>query len=139
MHFVPYAPHGLDELVAELLLQLVPQVSDMDHDGIVGYIIFLLPHLLKDVFGAEDSSRLTGEQVQNVELPGGQGDRSAVRFDLMGRAVDIQAVDLQAVAVHLGEPRVVLGGAADQAFHARGQLQRIERLDHIVVGAGHQA
>ena len=72
MDFVPDAPYRLDELITEFLLELVPQVADVNHDRIVGDIIFFLPDLLEDILGAKDSSRLTGKQVQNLEFPGRQ-------------------------------------------------------------------
>lgn len=61
MDFVPDAPYRLNELITQLLLELVPQVADVHHDRIIGDVIFLLPDLLEDILGAEDSPRLAGK------------------------------------------------------------------------------
>ena len=96
------------------------------------------PDLFQQLFARKDPPPVFHQKAQNVELFGGEIDRLAIERD-----GEICGVDLQAAAFQLGGLLFHGGlgppGAAQNGLDARLDLQNIEGLGHVVVGAVFQA
>ncbi len=88
------------------------------------------PHLFQQDVAGEDLARLACEGDQQIELErGGERDRHAVAGDLVRGHVDLHRADRE----QFGR---FLVGAAQAGAHPCDEFLRLERLDHVVVGAG---
>src|SRR4051812_28094473 len=121
--------HDLGLLRIALDLGAQPLHVDVDQPG-VGRVP-VAPHLLEEQLAGEHLARLAGQRDQQVELQRRELDGHAVAGHLVGGDVDLHVAD--------GEVLRLAGLAAAQLGpHAGDQLDRLERLGHVVVGAGLQ-
>ena len=86
-HPVPDAADGGDEIRRpRVVLQLAPQVGDVDVDQVVVAEPVLAPDALEQLGAAERDARLRGERVEQVELDPGELERADRRGSPRGRA-----------------------------------------------------
>ena len=90
------------------------------------------PHLFEQHISSKHLPRFARQRHQQVELQRGQRDLLAVAGHLVGGHVDLDVADRQ----HLGGLVLV---AAQPGAHPGHQFLGLERLHHVVVGAGLQA
>lgn len=90
------------------------------------------PHLFEEDVAGEHLTGLARERDEQVELERGQRDRHTVAGDLVRGHIDLHRADRQ----QLGR---FLVGPAQARTHPGDQLLRLERFDHVVIGAGFQA
>src|SRR5215207_593300 len=135
--------HG-DELVADpadgqdplrlvrRLLDLAPEVRDVDVARTLVADVRALPEMLHDLAPAVGALRLLGEQRQQPELRGRQLDFAASERDLVpGQVERERSHPLEGVA----SPGPIELSASEQGAHAADELGDRERLRDVVVGA----
>src|SRR5712692_8168213 len=79
---VAYAAQGLDDARGATVLQLLPQVADVYVDHVAGGAKVEAPDGVHDPLAGEHLPGIAHEQLQQVELLGGQGDDATVPLDL---------------------------------------------------------
>ena len=94
--------------------------------------VSVTPHLFEQHIPSKHLPRFACQRHQQVELQRRQRDLLAAAGDLVGGHVDLDVGDRQ----HLGGTVVV---AAQPGPHAGDEFLLLERLHHVVVGAGLQA
>ena len=127
------AAHGGDGRGAERAVDLGPDGGEVDVDDVAAQVGLAVPHLVEDGEARDHRAGPGGQQVQHVELPGGQldlrrrrGARGARRGRRPGRRPST------------GDPVVVRAPAAQRPQPGE-QLVEVERLGQVVVGAGVEA
>lgn len=117
-------------------MELFPDAANVHHHRVVAVEVFFLPHTLENLLGGDDVALVFAKQPDDVELGRRQADGLVVQRDGVLFLVDAQAVDDADRAALFG----VVGGVASQMrFDPGQQLERMERLGDVVVGAGRQA
>src|SRR5579885_1199484 len=118
--------------IGVVAFDVLTQAADVNIDGPRLHEGVASPYHVEQLLARVEPHRVLHEEAQQLELAQRQRPALAVDPHLVGVEVDAQAAALvEAVAGRLdGLPR-----AAQQRAHARHQLARRERLDHVVVGA----
>ena len=133
---VAAAPHGLDQLrIAAVDFHLAPQAADLVVDRAVEQVRLAALHHVEQAVAVEHLARMGQEGDEQAEL--GRGERHHGAFGIGQPALErIELPALEFVErVLVGRRRRLLGRAAQHRADARDQLARLERLDHVVVGA----
>ena len=122
-------PARFQRPAAERLVDLAPQVADVDIDDVGARVVGEIPGVLEQVQPREDLAGPPHERLEQRELLGRERDLVAAATDLPGRRVEHQITNAQGGRA-LGLP------APYQRPQARKQLREGERLHQVVVGTG---
>src|SRR5438270_10484908 len=106
-------------------------MADVHVDGAVERRGLAIIEILHQGVAGEHASGVAHEQLEDIELEGGELDRAAVDDDGARAGVEQDAADLDAAA---GRDRARLVAAQDGA-DARDQLAWVEGLRKVIVGA----
>src|SRR5262245_59787681 len=131
--YIAHAPHGLDHLVVEVAIDLLPQTMDEYVDDVGAGIEAVVPdvgqeHRLRDDPPGVAHQILGQRELVRTQLDLATGPRRAARAQVE-REVDGREV-------RRGGRR---GGAANQRLHTRQQLGKGERFDQVVIAAGFES
>ena len=105
---------------------------DIDRPGVA--VIVGTPDEAEQALTVEHRALVLGERREQLELLGAELELLTVQRHLAAGAVDAEAVDLDDVR-DLPLPLAT----AEDGFHSRHELARIEGLGHVVVGADLEA
>src|SRR3954467_12842827 len=125
---VPHAADGLDGVLAVRLVDLAPQVADVDLDDVVVALVVGVPYRLEDVGLGHHVPAMAQEEVQQPELPGRQGDLALPSAHRAARRVEGQVAGSE-------DGRSRGSATADQRPQPRDQHQEGERLGEVVISA----
>lgn len=129
---VSNSPLGKDEFrLRSVSFNLFTQTADVDIDCAGIAHIVVLPDGLQHGFTAEHFAAVVDEQLQQVELLGGQTNLLAVKRNGTVDDVDLEIADADDL-FFFGQSR--LTGTAQNGFDAGFDLQDVERLGNIVIG-----
>src|SRR5580658_5177530 len=128
---VPDAP---DRRQRQGRAQLLAELADVDVHGPLVAVPPGAPHPVQQLLAGEGQARVGRQELEEVELPGRQGDDGAAHPGLPPGQVDLDRPRDQ----HLGRLAGPVGTAQDGP-HPRHQLAGGERLGHVVVGPQFQA
>src|SRR5699024_216532 len=83
-NFVPYPPYGFDVFgIVQGVPQLLPQMPDVDGDGVVALAVILIPpDLVKQRLRADRLPPPFQQDAQDGEFRGGEGEGAAVQSTL---------------------------------------------------------
>ena len=104
------------------------QPRDGDAHGVGERVCVLIPRLLQELLGADDTAFGGDEDLEHGELLPGQRDVAAVAVDLSAERIQPQTCDLP-------HGRPVVGAPAVERSEAEHELLELERLREVVVGA----
>ena len=99
-------------------LQLFAQPANMHVDRAVVHIAVLAPDPRQQGLAVKDAALVGGQQVQQIKLFAGQGDRRAVLQNLALAGPDFHAADVQGVVFFGSRLRRRLRAAAAQGENA---------------------
>src|SRR5947199_2173364 len=129
---VPPPVHGEDQLGARrVALQFLTQRGGVDVHRAGGGHGVVPPDLVEQLVSGEQRAPVLDEVGEELELQRREGDRLAAAEDLGAPEVDADVAD--GVGARGGGGRRAC--AAEQGFHAGEQLDHLEGLGHIIVGA----
>src|SRR5437762_10480087 len=99
VELVADTPDRLDVAGADRIgLDLLAQASDVDGHGAGVADEVVVPDLVEELLAAEDLTGVAGQEVEEVELLGGQVDRAVADLDRARLRVDLEAAVAALVA-----------------------------------------
>jgi len=125
-------PHGVQDAGLCGRLELAPQVADEDVDDVRLDIGRVAPHEVEELVAGEHLPGMTGEGLQQLELPESQAEIAARARGDVPPGVD----DKLSRGDRAGE---IGAAAAQQRVETGEELLQRERLDEVVVAAGLQS
>ena len=78
---------------------------------------------------------MPGQQIKQIELPGGEADLLAIHLHLPGVGIDDQPIESKGRLTARGRASARALGASQHRPHPTHQLARAEGLDHIIIRA----
>ena len=130
LQHIPDAAHRLYHFFRETVIDLAPQVADINVDDVGQSVIVHIPDVLHDHRAAERTSTIAHQILQDAEFLRCELNISAVACDLAANAIEGEIAHLQTLRQGLS--------TAQQNAHASEQLDERKRLHQIIVGAAFQ-
>ncbi len=113
---------------------LCPQAVDVSVDGVLVAFMAVAPDCIEQVHAREHFAGLTGEEIQQVELPWREVEPATVKGHIARDRIDGEAVRDQAAGVHFQ----VAGHGVDpsqQRFDPGHQFEHRKGFGQVIVGA----
>src|SRR6201996_3147051 len=128
---VAHPPNRMDQRAGAGVLQLAPQVADVDTQRVGGRAEVISPHAVVDEAVGEHPARVEHEQFQQLVFGPGELDERAGDLDPVAGGIQLELLERQP-AVDVPLP----AGTAQQCPDPSPQLIDVKRLDQVVIGPG---
>ena len=129
---VARAADGLDQAIAPTVIDLPSETPDVDLDDVRLRHEIGVPQGLDQSLLAKDLPRMTGEELEQGELAGGQPDLATTTPHTQGRWIQLEIGDVD-------PRRTVINPASPKRPNPGPELGHREGLGEIIVGATIQA
>ena len=138
---VAAAPVRLDQgRLLRVALDLAPQPADLVVDAAVEHVGGAPAGQIEQLVAAQHHARMVEERAEQQEFHRAERHRHAIRIDQLAlRRIQGPAIEADPAALQRHPLPGHAVGAPQHRLDARDQLARVERFDHVVVGAHLQA